>query len=173
MAYPVVRTDLMQGTNDESLLRTFKYLPSDTATAVNNGCVVKLNGLLLDSDSKVPNREVWKAVAVAANDALKNVVLVCTPELLYDPRLIKLSDFRNEAGALCRGYIMAENDIFSVTPDAFSATPATVARGNIVELAAGNQMKVVESLTSGSTKVGEVIDIETVGELTYIVIRVC
>lgn len=173
MAYPIVRTDLMMGTNNESMLRTFKYLPSDTATAINNGCVVLLDSILLNSDSKVEDREVWKAVTPAANSPLKNIVLVDTPELMADEHKKNLSEFRNEAGALCRGYILHENDIFSVTSDGFTTALSAVAVGNVVELAAGNQMKIVASLTSGSTQVGKVIQIETVGNDTYYVVRVC
>lgn len=172
MSYPIVRTDLMMGTNNESHLRTFKYLPSNTATAINNGCVVLLDSIIT-VDGKVPDREVWKAVAVAANSPLKNVVLVATPELMADEHKVNLDEFQNPAGALCRGYVLHENDIFSVTSDGFSTSLSTVAAGNIVELAAGNQMKIVSAATSGSTKVGEVIQVETIGSKTYYVVRVC
>lgn len=173
MAYPIVRTDLMMGTNDESLLRTFKYLPSDTATEVNNGCVVLLDSIIVDGQGNVPNREVWKAVACAVDSALKDVVLVATPELMADESKKNLAEFTNPAGALCRGYILHENDIFSVTSDGFTTSLSSVAAGNIVELAAGNQMKIVSSLTNGSTQVGKVIQVETVGSKTFYVVRVC
>lgn len=173
MSYPIVRTDLMMGTNNESLLRTFKYLPSNTATAINNGCVVLLDSIITDTDGNVPDREVWKAVNVAANSALKDVVLVATPELMADEHKLNLDEFQNPADGLCRGYIFHENDIFSVTSDGFSTSLSAVAVGNVVELAAGNQMKIVASLTSGSTQVGKVIQVETIGSKTYYVVRVC
>lgn len=173
MSYPIVRTDLMMGTNNESLLRTFKYLPSDTATEINNGCVVLLDSIIVDAQGNIPNREVWKAGDVAADSPLKDVVLVATPELMADEHKKNLDEFQNPADGLCRGYIMHENDIFSVTADGFKTSLASVAAGNAVELAAGNQMQIVASATSGSTQVGKVIQVETVGSKTYYVVRVC
>lgn len=173
MAYPIVRTDLMAGTIDPAKLRTFKYFVSTTPTAINNGCVVKLESIIVDGQSNVPNREVWKATAPAANDALKDVVLVATPELMYEADKAGLDQFQNPADGLCRGYIMCENDIFSLTEDAFDTALSAIAVGNVVELQADPKMKVVESLTSGSTQVGKVIQVEQVGSKKYIVIRVC
>lgn len=173
MAYPIVRTDLMAGTVDPAKLRTAKYFVSTTATAINNGCVVKLDGILLNASSTIDNREVWKAVAPAANDALKNVVLVATPELMYESEKVGLDQFRNPAGGLLRGYVMCENDIFSVTSDAVTTSLNPVVAGSVVELQADPKLKIVESLTSGSTKVGEVIQVEQVGSKKYYVIRVC
>ena len=173
MAYPIVRTDLMLGTNNESELRTFKYLPSNVATAINNGSVVKLDSLIVDGSGNVPNREVWKAVTPAANDALADIVLVATPELMADERKVNLDEFTNAAGALCRGYILHANDIFSVTSDGFDTALDSVVAGKLVELKAGVKMNIVTALTSGSTKVGEIIQVETVGSKTYYVVRVC
>ena len=173
MAYPIVRTDLMMGTNNESLLRTFKYLPGGTPTAINNGCVVLLDSILLNSDDIVEDREVWKAVTPAATSALKDIVLVATPELMADERKKNLSAFCYEADALCRGYILHENDIFSVTSDGFDTALDSVTVGSVVELAASNKMSIAASLTSGSTQVGKIIQVETVGSNTYYVVRVC
>lgn len=173
MAYPIVRTDLMMGTNNESMLRTFKYLPSNTETAINNGCIVLLDSIVVDGSGNVPDREVWKAVTPAANSPLKDVVLVATPELMADERKKNLDEFQNPAGGLCRGYILHENDIFSVTSDGFATALSEVAAGNVVELQADVKMKIVSSLTSGSTQVGKVIQVETVGSKTFYVVRVC
>ena len=63
-----------------------------------------------------------------------------------------------------------KGDVFSVTAEAVT-NAATIAVGDIVELAASTKLKIVASatgLTSGSTKVGTVIGIE--GD--YFVIRV-
>lgn len=168
MGHGVVRTDLMTGTRVEADLRHVKYMvdganDSSTPTAIDNGNVLKLDGML--------SREVWKGVAPAANTALKDVVLVATPELFYDERVRNLDAFVNEADTVVRGYILHENDIFGVTADALSAA-ATIAVGDIVELQADTKMKVVKSATGGSTTVGKVIAIETVGRHTYNVIKV-
>ena len=168
MAHGVVRTDLMTGTRVEADLRHVKYMvdganDTSTPTAIDNGCVLKLDGLL--------SRGVWKGVAPAANTALKDVVWVATPELLYDERVKNLDAFFNEAGDVLRCYILHENDIFGVTADALSAA-AAIAVGDVVELQAGTKLKVVKSATSGSTVVGKVIAIETAGKYTYNVIKV-
>ena len=173
MAYPIVRTDLMAGTVDPAKLRTFKYLPSNTATALNNGTVVVLDSLIVDGQGNVPDREVWKAVTPAANSPRKNVVLVATPELMYEANKPSLDDFQNPANGLCRGYVFEENDIFSVTSDGFDTALSAVAAGNIVELQADVKMSIVASLTSGSTQIGEVIQVEQVGSKVYYVVRVC
>lgn len=168
MGHGVVRTDLMTGTRVEADLRHVKYMvdganDSSTPTAIDNGNVLKLDGML--------SREVWKGVAPAANTALKDIVLIATPELFYDERVRNLDAFVNEADTVARGYILHENDIFGVTADALSAA-ATIAVGDIVELQADTKMKVVKSATSGSTVVGKVVAIETVGRHTYNVIKV-
>lgn len=173
MAYPIVRTDLMAGTVDPAKLRTFKYLPSNTATALNNGTVVLLDKIIADATTgAVPNREVWKAVTPAASSARKDLVLVATPELMYEAGKSGLDDFQNPANGLCRGYVFEENDIFSVTVDGVEAA-AAIAVGDIVEVQAKPQMKIVKSATSGSTQIGKVIQLEQVGSKNYCVIRVC
>lgn len=173
MAYPIVRTDLMAGTVDPAKLRTFKYLPSNTETALNNGTVVLLDSIIVDGQGNVPNREVWKAVTPAANSPRKDLVLVATPELMYEKNKPGLDDFQNPAGGLCRGYVFEENDIFSVTSDGVTTSLSSVAAGNIVEAQAGVNLKIVSSLTSGSTQIGKVIQVEQVGSKVYYVIRVC
>lgn len=70
-----------------------------------------------------------------------------------------------------RGYRLHSGDIFSVTKEALAGLDAP-AKGNIVELAAGNKLSVAASATAGSTAVGKIIDVETVGRYTYYVIKV-
>lgn len=160
MAYAIVRTDLMSGTKQPADLVSIKYQVSSVDTAIENGNVALVGAL------GTGEREVYLASAPAVNSALEDVVLVATPELNYDERLKNLNQFRNEAGEIARGYRFRSGNVFSVTVEALTAT--TPAVGNIVELQADTKLKVVSSLTSGSTKVGIVIAIE--GD--YIVIRV-
>lgn len=160
MAYAIVRTDLMSGTKQPADLVSIKYQVESVDTAIENGNVALVGAL------GTGEREVYLASAPAANSALEDVVLVATPELNYDERLKNLNQFRNEAGEIARGYRFRSGNVFSVTAEALTAT--TPAVGNIVELQADTKLKVVSSLTSGSTKVGTVIAIE--GD--YIVIRV-
>lgn len=162
----VVRTDKMTGTDNRAYLASCKYMGAGaTATAIDNGNVVKLSGLMTGE------REVYKAVTPAANTALADIVLVATPELMYDERKHDLDEFSNEAGDILRGYHLHSQDIFSVTKDALVGVSAP-AVGNVVELAAGTKMNVAASGTSGATKVGTIIEVETVGKYTYYVIQV-
>ena len=167
MAYGVVRTDNLHATDVRANgLYSFKYIKNNAETAIENGCVVKL-GALMDGE-----REVHSASDVAASDALKDIVLVASPEVMYDERLKNLDQFINEAGTICRGYKLHEGDDFGLTKDAFTTSLASISVGNIVELAAGTKMKVVSTATSGSTKVGTIMAIEEAGRYTYYVIHV-
>ena len=163
--YGVVRLDNMSGTTDGTLLRSVRFYDNDKEAAIENGRVV-LIGDLLDGQ-----REVSKATAPAATSPLTHVGLVAAPELMYDERKHNLTDFINAAGENVRVYIPHVRDIFSVTADALDAA-AAIAKGNLVELQAGTKLKVVATATDKSTQVGKIVDIETVGSLTYYVIEV-
>ena len=161
--HSIVRLDNMSGTTDGTLLRSVRYNGGSTDADIDNGMVVKLEALLAGE------REVWKGVTPAANTPLNEVVLIATPEVMTDVRYPSLSYFYNIAGTNARGYKFHEGDIFSVSDDAIDGT-ATV--GHVVELQAGIKMKDVASATSGSTVIGKVIQIETVGTVKYVVIEV-
>jgi hypothetical protein len=168
MAYGIFRSDNMSGTDVGKDLVSVKYMGAgSTATAIGNGSVVKLDGLVSGE------RELWKGITPAANTALVDVVILAAPEVLVDEHKHNLDEFVNPAGAYLRGYRFTQGSIFSVTADALSigggVTPAV---GYVVELMAAVTLKIVASLTGGSTKVGEIIAIETVGSYTYYVIKV-
>lgn len=175
--YAVVRTDNMLGTDARSELVSIKYIVSETTgsgesavttkteTEIENGHVLKV-GPLMEGE-----REIFEGSAVAANDDLKDVVLVATPEVMYDERLRNLDDYINVAGKPCRGYRLHKGDIFSVTKAALDGAAAP-AVGNIVELKAGTKLNVAASATSGSTQVGKIIAIDVVGRYTYYAILV-
>lgn len=167
MAYGVVRTDNMVGTDVRAQLVSIKYMGADgqTATAIENGNVLKV-GALMDGE-----REIFVGGAVAADDSLDNVVLVASPEVMYDEHKHNLDEYINEAGKPCRGYRFHKGQIFSVTKEALSGA-ASPAVDNVVELAAGTKMNVAASATSGSTVVGKIIAIDVVGRHTYYVILV-
>lgn len=170
--YGVVRTDKMTGTDNRAFLASVKYMGAgSTETAIENGNVVLTNGLLgITGGGR--EREIYKGVTPAANSALKDILLIATPEVVYDNKLsTEVKDFRNEAGDILRGYFLHEKDIFSVTKEALDGASAP-AVGNVVELKAGTKLNVVESLTQNSTQVGKIIDINVVGAYTYYVIQV-
>ena len=167
MAYGIVRTDNMYGTDVRAALVSIKYMGANgsTPTAIENGNVLKIGSLISGE------REIYVGGAVAATDKLNDVVLIASPEVMYDERKKNLDEFINEAGKACRGYRLHSGDTFSVTKDALtgSATPAV---GNIVELTAGTKLNVVASATDKSTVVGSIIAIDVVGRYTYYVIKV-
>lgn len=167
MAYAVVRTDAMAGTDVRGQLVSVKYMGADgaTPTAIENGNVLKIGALMTGE------REVYIGGAVAANDKIDDIVLIASPEVVYDERKRNLDDFVNEAGKACRGYHIHSGDTFSVTAEALSGT-GTPAVGNIVELAAGTKLAFAASATTGSTKVGRIIAVDVVGRYTYYAIKV-
>jgi hypothetical protein len=167
MAYAVVRTDNMFGTDVRAGLVSIKYMGANgtTPTAIQNGNVLKVGALMSGE------REIFVGAAPAANDDLKDIVLVATPEVMYDERKRNLDEFINEAGRACRGYRLHKGDIFSVTKDALDGVAAP-AVGNVVELKAGTKLNVAASATSGSTQVGKIIAVDVVGRYTYYVILV-
>lgn len=161
----VVRTDKMFGTDNRAGLVSVRYQPGDTMTAIDNGNVVKIGAL------EEGSREVYKGVTPAADDAIKDIVLIASPEVMYDERKRNLDEFQNAKGAIARGYHLHTNDIFSVTVEALTCA-ATPEVGDVVELDAGTKLKVVASATEGSTVVGSIIDINVVGRYNYYVIQV-
>ena len=167
MAYAVVRTDAMAGTDVRGQLVSVKYMGADgaTPTAIENGNVLKIGALMTGE------REIYIGGAVAANDKIDDIVLIASPEGVYDERKRNLDDFVNEAGKACRGYHIHSGDTFSVTAEALSGT-GTPAVGNIVELAAGTKLAFAASATTGSTKVGRIIAVDVVGRYTYYAIKV-
>lgn len=165
--YGVVRTDNMYGTDVRAGLVSVKYMGADgkTATEIENGNVVKI-GALMDGE-----REIFVGGNIAATDAVADIVLIASPEVMYDERKRNLDEFINEAGKACRGYRLHTGDIFSVTKEALAGATAP-AVGNVVELAAGTKLNVAATATSGSTVVGKIIAIDIVGRYTYYAIKV-
>lgn len=171
MAYAIVRTDKMFGTDNRNGMVSARYVVDTTETAIENGNVVRLDGLYSYGSPTVYEREIYKAVTPAANSPLKDIVLVATPEVVKGDGKNGLENFRNEAGDAIRGYHLVTNDIFSVTKDALDGV-SSPAIGNLVELKAGTKLNVASSATSGSTQVGKIIAINVVSGKTFYVIQV-
>ena len=165
MAYGIVRTDNMYGTDVRAALGSIKYMGEDgaTPTAIENGSVLKV-GALMDGE-----REIYVGGTVAADDKVADVVLVASPEVMYDERKKNLDEYINEAGKACRGYRIHSGDIFSVTKDVLAGVEAP-AVGNVVELAEGTKLNVAEAAT-GATVVGTIIAVDVVGRYTYYAIK--
>lgn len=145
MAHNVVITDLMAGTDVKSQLRSVIYKVDGEPTALDNGAIVVV-GELIEGE-----RELRNATAPKADSALSTLALVAAPEYAvnsYDAYFI-------DKGEAARVYFFNAHDIFSATEGCFDKTPAV---GDIIEATAGTKMKVVKTATSGSTKIGTVID---------------
>lgn len=159
----VVRTDKMYGTDNREGIASVRFQNEGVNAEIDNGNVVRIDGL------EAGSREIYVGVAPSASDDLKDILLIASPEVMYDERKRNLDEFVNEAGVAARGYYLHKNSIFSVTKDALVGLEAP-AKGNFVELTAGTKLNVVESATG--TLVGEIIDVEIVGRYTYYVIQV-
>lgn len=150
--YGCVRTDNMSGTTLGKDLVSIEYQVSSAAAAIENGNVVVVGAL------KTGSREIHIGGAMAVDSALGSLALIASEEVIKNKGYNGLSEFRNEAGAIARGYRFASKDVFSVTSVALTGSTAAV--GSYVECAVGTKLKVVSSITSGSTKVGTVIALE-------------
>lgn len=78
---------------------------------VPNGVFVTLDGTL--------GREVKRAVLAGAEDATAEVLLVASPEVVYDGS-DDLADFVNEEGAVARAFRLADGDVITLTEDLFA-----------------------------------------------------
>lgn len=167
MAYGIVRTDNMYGTDVRTGLVSIQYMGADgeTPTAIENGNILKVGAL------KTGEREIYVGGAVAAADKISDVVLIASPEVMYDERKRNLDEFINEAGKNCRGYRLHSGDIFSVTKEALDGSTTPVV-GNIIEFKSGTKLNAVTTATKDSTIVGKIIAVDIVGRYTYYVIKI-
>ena len=173
MAHAIVRTDNLSGIVDGSKLATARYYVSTTPTDIDNGTVLSLDGL----DSDAPERFTWKAVAPAADAAADGtLVLVATPEMLYDKKYFDLGEYYNVAGTYLRGYILEQGDVFSVTKEGFTdgatATTYIPAAGDGVSLDAAGKLKKNTGTGSSAAKFAKCVKIENAGNKTFYVLRV-
>lgn len=159
--HAVVRTDNMAGTDVRGQLVSIKYMGADgtTPTEIDNGNVLKV-GELIEGE-----REVFAGADVAADSKLDEVVLVASVEVMYDERKKNLDDYFNEANKICRGYHLHHGDIFSITAEALTGTPAV---GSTVAFDAGTKLAVGGS----GTAIGKIIAKDVVGRHTYFAIRI-
>lgn len=131
--YSIVRTDNMQA-SDVGILYSAKYYTGATPveTAIENGMVVKLDGLLENE------REIFKAIA--PENTSDTVVLVAAPELIYDEstRALGLDDFINKVGKPFRCYSFYKQDITSVSDSAITAIGEAPEVGNYLAVEAGS-----------------------------------
>lgn len=175
--HAVVRTDLVHGSDVRAELMSVKFVNSEgVAAEIENGNVVCVGGLMAGE------REIFTATAPAADTAINKIALIASVEVMYDERKKNLDEFINEAGKACRAYRLHSGMIFSVTKEALDGA-ATPAVGDIVELKAGTKLNVKgatvsgdtttpPAATSGSTVIGEIIEVQVTSRYTYYAIKV-
>ena len=146
--YAVVRTDNMEGTSLGKYTASIKV-----AEAMENGSIVVLGGLVEGE------RELRTYSAPTGNEKLGKLALVASPEVVKEKKHNALADFTNEKDSIARVYILLSGDMFSLTKEGF-AEGATLEKGSIVELAAGNKLNAVKTATSGKTKIGTIFAVE-------------
>lgn len=150
--HAVVRLDLMSGTTDGSLLKSVKFYNNDAAAEIDNGQLVVLG--------EREGREVYKATAPTATSKPKDLVLIASEELFYDEtRTHYLTEWVNEAGKICRGYVLHNGDDFSVTKEAFDTTPE---KGKFVGFAADSTKIAVQAAADDKT-FGKIESVEKTG----------
>lgn len=160
MAYTVIRTDLMSGTNQPADLVSLRFYDADGNQAeVENGVIVQLQGY---EDGE---REVMKAVAAAAGADLNECAIVAGVEVMYDERKKNLDEYINEAGKAVRGYIPRSRNIFSVTAEGFVG-------GTVPEKGAEVGIGEGGKIDAAGTGLGVCVDIEVAGRYTYYAIKV-
>lgn len=161
MAYTVIRTDLLSGTDVAADLVSLRvYDAEGKQIAVENGTIVELKGY------EEGQREVMKAVLATASSKVEDCAIVASEEVMYDERKKNLDEFVNEAGAICRGYIPRSRNIYSITKEGFVGATAPTEVGAEVGLGADGK------LNAAGTGYGTVMAIEIAGRYTYYVIKI-
>ena len=97
--------------------------------------------------------------------AVETGAIVELKEVFYDERKKNLDEFINDAGSICRGYILRSRNMFSVTKEGFVGGTAP-AKGDAVGIGADGKIN-----ASGSG-LGTTQAVEAAGRYTYYVIRI-
>lgn len=112
MAYGIVRTDSVKATKAGGI-KSGRYYVNIDPTAIDNGCLVKLDSLISGE------RDLWKVVAPGAVTA-GNLYIVASPEIIYDESLKSsgaLDKFQNATGANITLIPLEVGDTFSISDD--------------------------------------------------------
>ena len=142
MAYGVFISENMTSIKDGSKLRSAKQ-----ATAIENGSIVKLSGLVSGEDN------LYTSAAITANTNAP-IYLVDGTELIYSEETTKgIDDYTNLADKPFRVRRTEVGDLFSVSEDNVTALANdTVVVGNFLETPATG-VKLKEKATALSTDV--------------------
>ena len=163
--YCVVRTDKPSGEAQMADMVSVRFYGANGEPAeVENGVIAELQGLeAIDASSN--QHEIYKAVAATSSSDMNDVVIICSPELMYDERKKMLDEFINEEGKPARGYIPRSRNIYSWTKEGFVGGTAP-AIGDTVGIGTGGK------LDASGSGFGKCIDIDVAGRYTYYAIEI-
>lgn len=166
MAYCVIRTDNLSGTDQRADLFSLRFCTVSTAgqtnvytsAAVENGVIAKL--VALENGS----REVYIAVAASETDDPANLVIVAGVELDYKETSHNLDAWINPVGKVTRGYLPRKGNVWSITKEGFvnGTVPAV---GGKVGIGDGGK------LDAAKEGFATCIAIESDGRYTYYVMK--
>lgn len=160
MAYTVIRTDLLSGTDVAADLCSAIVCDAEgDPIEVENGTIIKLGDSYTDD-----NREIYKATIATNSDDKADCAIVASPEVPYDERKKNLDEFVNEAGSIVRAYIPRSRNVYSVTKEGF-ADGTVGEKENAVGIKDGK-------LDTSGTGWGKIVDIESNSRYTYYAIRI-
>lgn len=162
MAYAVIRIDDAAGKTVSSMLKAGRYVVTsgntDTPTAIENGNIVKFTGKMISGQ-----RELHWVTTPAANDSISAIGIVASPEICKDKvGKYNINEFRNEAGADLRIYMLHTGDIFTVSNDALdtTVTPAAGTTSVVLDAATKLQVATTSSITT-AVVAGRIIETGT------------
>ena len=163
--YCVVRTDKPSGEAQMADMVSVRFYGANNKPAeVENGVIAELQGLE-EIDASSNQHEIYKAVAATSSSDMNDVVIICSPELMYDERKKMLDEFINEEGKPARGYIPRSRNIYSWTKEGFVGGTAP-AIGDTVGIGTGGK------LDASGSGFGKCIDIDVAGRYTYYAIEI-
>jgi hypothetical protein len=115
----IVRKDKILSGYNGNLESVMVHNNAGSATVeTTNGVFVVVEGLMAGQ------REVKKARLAGSADATKDVLLVHSPEVMYDERKWKVEDFVIAKDKVARAYRLSTGDIITLTADLFVAEPS-------------------------------------------------
>ena len=121
-----------------------------------NGVFITLAGM------EKNGRELKKAVL--AEDPTKEVLLISTPEVVYEGST-DLEDFVNEAGDVSRAFRLADGDVISLTEDLITE-PTTLAVNDTLIVGAGGKLVEAVDLEADTAIIKFVVREDAGKELT-------
>lgn len=127
-----------------------KRIAIDVDVDMDNGSIV------VPSDRVDGEMNLFKVNTPTASTPLNKIAMVTTGEINADPRLRNMSDFYNKKGTIGNADYFEEGNVIAMTAEGFDGTPTV---GKLVELQASRKLKVVDTLTEGSTQFGKIIDL--------------